>query len=187
MVAVNRRILLGSVIATLLVAAVACGGNDDPTVGSRAGSVALPSSPTELPAFAPAQFRELLGRLEGTPVLVNIWGSWCPPCVAEAPDLARAARDYAGLVQFIGVDIQDQLDPARAFVRRFGWSYPSVFDPTGAIRDDLGLIGQPNTILFDHTGARAHVWSGVVTLDALKLELDKVVAGASSPPGGYGY
>jgi thiol-disulfide isomerase/thioredoxin len=185
MIAVNRRMVLGLLTAVLLVSAAACA--DTPTVGAGPGSVALPSSPTQLPTFAPAQFRELLGRLEGTPVVVNIWASWCGPCVTEAPHLAQAARDYEGRIRFIGVDIQDQRSTARSFVRRFGWPYPSVFDPTGAIRDDLGLIGQPNTVLYDRTGAQVYVATGAITLDVLRPELDKLVAETSSPAGGYGY
>jgi thiol-disulfide isomerase/thioredoxin len=178
MIAVNRRILLWCSLAVALIAASACGGADNPTVGDGVVAARLPSSPTALPAFDPAQFRALLRRLQGRPVVVNIWASWCGPCVAEAPDLAQAAREYRGRVQFLGIDIQDHLAPARAFVRRFGWSYPSVFDATGAIRDDLGLIGQPNTVVYDSTGAKVFVTSGPVTLDALRPELDRLVASA---------
>ena len=131
----------------------------------------LPSSPTALPEFDPTRFHELLGQLRGKPVVVNVWASWCGPCVVEAPDLAKAARLFQGRVQFLGVDVLDQLGPARAFIRKYGWSYPSVFDPQAAIRNDLGFIGQPETIVFDRTGKRIFVQSGAITLDVLRKEL----------------
>ena len=162
-------------LCVVLLGAAACtAASDNPTVGPTPGA-ALPSSSTALPTFTAAQFRRLMGQLSGTPVAVNVWASWCGPCVAEAPDLARTAREYEGRVQFIGVDIQDHLSPARAFVRRFGWPYPSVFDPTGEIRDSLGVLGQPNTVLFDRTGKQAFVISGPATLTVLRAQLDKLV------------
>jgi thiol-disulfide isomerase/thioredoxin len=112
--------------------------------------------------------------------VVNIWASWCGPCTAEAPGLAKVAREFQGRVQFLGVDILDHLSPARAFVRKYGWPYPSVFDPTGAIRDDLGLVGQPITIVYDASGEQAFSWSGAVEEEALRATLNDVLRG----PGG---
>ena len=86
-------------------------------------------------------------------MLVNIWASWCGPCRDEAPLLASAHETYGDRVRFVGVDILDERDSARAFMREFGWTYPSVYDPTGAIRDGLGLIGQPVMLFYDASGA----------------------------------
>ncbi|HJP66887.1 MAG TPA: TlpA disulfide reductase family protein [Actinomycetota bacterium] len=166
---------LATLGVTLLfaVAATGCAG-DNPTIGTGAQRVALPSSATALPTFTVAQFDELKTDLHGKPLVVNIWASWCGPCTAEAPHLTRAARDFQGRVQFLGVDIQDQRPAAVSFIRRFGWTYPSVFDPPGAIRDDLGLIGQPHTLVFDSTGRQAYVSSGPVTEQELRTQLIKL-------------
>lgn len=88
------------------------------------------------------------------------------------------AREFRGTVQFLGVDILDHLEPARAFIRKYGWPYPSVFDPTGAIRDDLGFVGQPITIVYDASGKQAYSWSGPVREDELRAAV-KEVSGAS--------
>jgi cytochrome c biogenesis protein CcmG, thiol:disulfide interchange protein DsbE len=145
-----------------------------PSAGSASAPL-LPSSPTELPQFTPAMFRELLGQLRGTPVLVNVWASWCGPCRVEGPHLSAAAKEFDGRVQFLGVDIQDQIVPARGFVQEFGWPYPSVFDPTGAIRDDLGFVGQPVTVVYDREGEQVFVWSGAISEEKLTAELNEVV------------
>jgi thiol-disulfide isomerase/thioredoxin len=168
------RIGLGLCLALALVS-TGCGGSDNPTVSGDI-VIGLPSSPTQLPAYTPAQFRQLLSSLQGSPVVVNVWASWCAPCIQEAPELAKAAHDYKGRIQFIGIDIQDHLAAARTFIQRFGWTYPSVFDTTGAIRDDLGITGQPNTILFDAAGKRAFIWSGPIDVTSLQQELAKVLA-----------
>lgn len=174
----------------LVLAATACGGGSAPgpaasptpacpAVEPPPGVQAplLPRTTCELPQFDPARFEELLAQLRGVPVVVNIWASWCGPCIEEAPRLGRLARATAGRVQFLGVDILDRLGPARAFVRRFGWPYPSVFDPRGAIRDSLGLVGQPHTLVLDGQGRRVFTWSGPVTEEALREALDRALTG----------
>jgi hypothetical protein len=85
------------------------------------------------------------------------------------------ARAYQGRVQFVGIDILDQREPARAFVQEFGWPYPSVFDPGGDIRDELGYVGQPVTVVYDAAGEAVFVWSGAISEDILVEELDRVV------------
>jgi cytochrome c biogenesis protein CcmG, thiol:disulfide interchange protein DsbE len=126
------------------------------------------------------QFHDLLCQLRGKPVVVNVWASWCGPCVAEAPDLAAIAADYRGQVQFVGVDIQDQVGPARAFIDKVGWAYPSVFDPTGAIRDSFGVLGAPHTLFYDANGAHTFTWSGPVR----KAILQSGIRGALHHGGG---
>jgi thiol-disulfide isomerase/thioredoxin len=161
--------------ALLVVAALAllvgCGGGNSP---STSGAL-LPPSPTALPSFDPAKFHRLLVQLKGKPVVVNFWGSWCGPCIGEAPLLAAAATQYEGRVQFVGVDVQDDVPNARAFIRRFGWSYPSVFDPPASIEGSLGMSGQPVTIFFDAAGKQVFIRSGAVKDGEVQRELDKIL------------
>ncbi|HEX2267709.1 MAG TPA: TlpA disulfide reductase family protein [Actinomycetota bacterium] len=173
-------------VAVILVVATACAQAPTqrrtdapacPRVAAPEGLRAplLPRTTCLLPQFDPARFRELLGQLRGVPVVVNIWGSWCGPCLREAPDLARVAREFEGRVQFLGVDINDLRVPAANFIRRFGWPYPSVFDPPGVIRDSLGLVGQPHTLVFDAAGRRTLVHPGATTARQLRTELRKLL------------
>jgi thiol-disulfide isomerase/thioredoxin len=112
-------------------------------------------------------FQELLDQLRGTPVVVNVWASWCGPCKAEAPLLADASDTYGDSVQFLGVDIVDSLDGARGFIAEHDLSYPSIFDPSGAIRDSLGMIGQPVTVFYDADGNVAASYPGQLSRSAL--------------------
>ena len=104
-----------------------------------------------------------------------MWGSWCPPCRREAPALREAAETYGDRVQFLGLDILDDRESARAFMREFGWRYPSLFDVNAAVRDDWGRIGQPITRLYDTSGEVAWERVGEVSLEMLERELERVI------------
>ena len=89
-----------------------------------------------------------LARFEGKPVVVTIWASWCPGCNAEARTLARFAKAHPEAA-FVGVNFLDTRDDARGFYRKYGWRFPSVFDPDGKIAGELALQGTPTTIFLD--------------------------------------
>ncbi|MGH2655759.1 MAG: TlpA family protein disulfide reductase [Actinomycetota bacterium] len=168
---VGKRLLVGTVLLL-----TACGSAVPPSADSEARpAILLPRDRLELPEFGFEHFQALLRELRGTPVVVNIWGSWCPPCFVEAPDLARVAREFEGRVQFLGVDILDDRRAAREFILRFDWPYPSVFDPGGEIRDRLGYIGQPITVIYDRRGDVAFEWTGTITADILRAEVRNVL------------
>lgn len=102
----------------------------------------------------------------GSVLVVNFWGSWCPPCVAEAPHLADAAISFEGQnVQFLGVNIRDTDDAALAYERRYGIAYPSISDAPGRIADqfvDYGLSPNdiPATIVIDAEHRVFSIWRG---------------------------
>jgi hypothetical protein len=74
------------------------------------------------------------------------------------------------------VDILDERGSARDFMSEFGWTYPSVYDPTGAIRDGLGLLGQPVTLFYDASGELVDTWTGPLTREALHSRLATILA-----------
>jgi len=164
-----RRLLLPLLCCAVLVLG-ACGSSG----GAATATGRLPSNPYALPEFDKAAYDKMLARQRGTPVLVNIWASWCGPCRKEAPFLAAANRTYGERVQFVGVDILDARDSARAFMQQAGWTYPSVFDPDGAIRDGLGVLGQPATLFYAADGTLVKTWLGPLTEDALRKNLDSI-------------
>ncbi len=90
-----------------------------------------------------------LAAHQGDVVVVNFWGSWCAPCVAEAPDLEQTYQaTKANRVTFLGINIRDQRDPAEAFVRG-RLTYPSIFDPASKLA--LGFSVPPTAIpVHDH-------------------------------------
>lgn len=89
-----------------------------------------------------------LADFRGKPVVINIWASWCPGCVAEARALAAFAKAHPEAA-FVGVNFQDSKEAARGFYQAYGWTFPSVSDPEGRIAFSLGLQGTPTTIFLD--------------------------------------
>ena len=164
-----------AVLALLAALATACGGAGAPDEAPEAAPK-LHEDRLELPEYEPDGFRALLRSLEGTPVVVNVWASWCGPCRVEGPHLASLAREYEGRVQFLGVDILDNREAARDFILELDWPYPSVFDPQGEIRDSLGFLGQPVTLVVDREGEVVFEWSGAVSEEQLREEIEAVVS-----------
>lgn len=167
----------------LLTLAVACGRapagvSRSPSVSASNPATAslLPDSVDGLPTSDPERFRRLLDELRGTPVLVNFWGSWCPPCDEEMPRLVAAHRQFGDRVQFIGVDILDSRPEARAFIAEHGITFPSVFDPPDAIKTSLGQVGQPVTVFYRADGSFFASWAGPISEDRLHRNL-RAIAG----------
>jgi cytochrome c biogenesis protein CcmG/thiol:disulfide interchange protein DsbE len=156
-----------------------CSSSNPPPVGSPAivatRAPLLPTSAPGLPSFDSQKLEALLAQLKGTPVVLNIWASWCGPCRDEAPILSAAARRYGEQVQFLGVDILDQTGSAAQFAKEFDIPYPSVFDPTGDIRDSLGFLGQPDTIFFDAQGTKVKTVSGALTAQLLDEQIQRIL------------
>jgi thiol-disulfide isomerase/thioredoxin len=167
------RLVIGLVVVGVLagVVFVVIGGGSSGTTGSAT----LPTSPTALPMFSNDQFKTMLADLKGKVVVVNIWASWCGPCIEEAPGLAQLSKRYASDVQFVGVDIADQPAPAAAFIRKFGWTYPSVADPDEEIKRGYGFLGQPDTLVYAKDGSIAWQGSGAVSKEDLQAQIEKAL------------
>ena len=166
-----------ALVLTTAIVASACSGDepdDHQVVPAQNATEAalLPTDAAALPSMDLAGYEELIAQLHGTPVVVNFWGSWCDPCRDEAPRLAAAHDAYGDRVQFLGVDILDARGSAREFMKEFGWTYPSVYDGPGAIRDGLGILGQPVTLVYDRSGEIVQRWIGPVPQDELTAQLD---------------
>jgi thiol-disulfide isomerase/thioredoxin len=159
--------------AMLILAACASTGADEQT--RSAGQVGYPDVARNLTRVPPDQRKELptisgpaLGSTQtistqdfrGKVVVINVWGSWCPPCRKEAPDLQAASVETKDIAQFVGITSKDyDPAPAEAFVRSFKITYPSIYDPTGkvllAFAGELPPSAIPSTMIIDRQGRLA--------------------------------
>jgi thiol-disulfide isomerase/thioredoxin len=160
------------------------GGEFRFVAGTPSGEVIPPDERASAPAFS----GELLGggsfssdELAGQVAVLNFWGSWCAPCRVETPEFSEVAADLADDgVQFLGINVKET-DPqfARAFVERFGISFPSLYDPRGEVAlafRDYPANAIPSTIVLDPEGGVAAVYTGEVSQEDLRRVLDRVLA-----------
>ena len=91
--------------------------------------------------------------LKGKAVVVNFWASWCVPCRDEAPVLQTTYERYRdqGLV-VLGIDVNDFHQDARRFMKRYGLTYPVVYDGKGSTVGKWGVRGFPETFFVDRSG-----------------------------------
>ena len=125
----------------------------------------------------PLSFSTYRGRV----VVLNFWGSWCPPCRSEAPTLAALSAKYSHHeVSFLGVDVEDTPVNGEAFEQGFGITYPSLNDPGQAvaqvISSALPISGTPTTLVIDPTGHVAGAIFGTATYSVLNEMISKVAA-----------
>lgn len=172
---------LGAVLALSLLSFVACTTEQDtsgyePAIPARNATEAalLPEFADALPAMDPDAFHRLLGQLQGTPVVVNFWGEWCPPCREEMPRLVAAHHEFGDRVQFVGVDILDSRSNARAFMEEFDMTFPSVFDVPDAIKASLGHFGQPVTAFYRADGSLDFAYTGPIPDQLLRRHLEAI-------------
>ena len=154
-----RRIPAVALVAVALVVALVVielvSGN-----GSEPRGRAAPGLPRQV--LTPP--RETLASLRGHPVLINFWASWCGPCKREAKHLAALSRRLHGRAVLVGVDWNDAASGARAFIRRYGWTFPNLRDGSGAVGNDFGLTGLPNSFVLDKRGRIVKVLIGPQTV-----------------------
>lgn len=120
-----------------------------------------------------------LASFRGKVVVVNFWGSWCPPCRAEGPTLAVLAEQYRSHgVSFLGDDVGDTPANALAFTRTVGITYPSMNDSGYSIVQSFDRVAPvsdtPTTVVVDRTGHIAGVVIGKVTYQAMTTMLSDV-------------
>ena len=120
-----------------------------------------------------ADDRVSLSELQGKPIVLNFWASWCVPCAREAPRLAASATAHHGEVVFLGLDVKDFSGDPREFLRKYKVNYVSVRDGGSRSYNDYGLTGLPETYFLDSRGhivshvlgeiSRAQIESGIET------------------------
>ena len=172
---VRRTAVRTAVALAAMLMLAACAGTGAAEQTRSAGQVGYPDVARNLTRVPPDQRKELptisgpaLGsnrtistqELRGKVVVINVWGSWCPPCRKEAPDLQAASVETKDIAEFVGITSKDyDPAPAEAFVRSFKITYPSIYDPTGktllAFAGELPPSAIPSTMIIDRQGRLA--------------------------------
>lgn len=175
----------------LLAGPLAVAGCSAPAGGGVSGFTGGDGSYTQIPPDQRQPVPPLAGTtLDNKPlaiadfadkvVVVNVWGSWCPPCRHEAPALVEAAKKTADKAQFVGLNTRDlDMAPAQAFVRAFEVPYPNLFDPDGTLLlnwQQLPPKAIPSTLIVDAKGRVAARILGEVTASTIIGAVEDIAA-----------
>jgi peroxiredoxin len=123
-----------------------------------------------------------LSDLQGKPVLVNFWASWCTPCRQEMPEIVKSydAHKGDGLV-VVAVDLQENGDQVDGFAREFGMEFPIVIDRNGGVADAWRIGGPvegiPSSYFLDAHGVVQARAFGPMTADTLAQNLRTIGVG----------
>ncbi|MGQ0532941.1 MAG: TlpA family protein disulfide reductase [Caulobacteraceae bacterium] len=96
-----------------------------------------------------------LSAYQGEVLVVNLWATWCAPCMEEMPSLAEMQRNFEGRIRVVPVSVDSEADRAKAIgqlARLSGGSLPFLQDMTRGVLFDLQAAGMPVTIIYDRQG-----------------------------------
>ncbi len=135
-------------------------------VGKPLPEFSLRAATTDRPGASLADFQD------GNPKLLNIWASWCLPCIAEAPQLA--ALEAQG-VEIIGIAIRDRPEDVAEFLARYGNHYSRIgADDLSEIQLEIGSSGVPETFVIDGNGVITHQHIGDIRASDVPILIEKL-------------
>lgn len=185
----RRRMMEVALSAGVGLTVSGCVGGSRTSTASANGSSVIEevavADRVELPRFSgetlqdgPFDTADFRGRV----LVINVWGSWCVPCRAEAPALRQASEDFrAQGVQFVGINVRDNNDAAIAFERSYGITYPSITTadsgpPMLAVGKVVPRSAVPSTVVVDPKGNVAARIIGAGTYVTFKNIISSVLA-----------
>jgi cytochrome c biogenesis protein CcmG/thiol:disulfide interchange protein DsbE len=148
-------------------------------------AVRLPADVAAAPLFRPPPStagtdlegeQVTLGSLQGAPLVVIFFASWCGPCHDDAPSFAALADRYRERVGFVSVAVDDAPHEARAFATRYGWTWPVLRDDERRWVAAFGPPGVPATFVIDADGAVIRTLTGPVTEEQIDAALSPLVS-----------
>lgn len=176
---------LGALAATLALAVGGAACSDDSSTSDAAQDAGYRSGDGTTRLVEPEERKEpvelsgdtIEGKTwdsadhRGKVIVVNLWASWCGPCAKEAPHLVDTYEATKGEdVEFVGIDYRESsVETGRAQAETWGFTWPSVYDKTGATAIDMQgtMTAQPSTAVLDREGRIAAVVLGPVTTSTL--------------------
>ncbi len=177
-VGAGRLWFVAGFVATLLVVSLllSCGTPASSAVrnGSRIGEPA--------PDFSLPRLNGETGRLKdwrGQVVLVNFWGTYCPPCKEEMPDLQRLYETHepAGFT-VLAVDVEEPAGVVRKFRDQHGLTFPMLLSDDASVNPTFGIRALPTSWLVDRAGVLRSIWVGPVPIAEAERQIAELLAAA---------
>jgi len=117
-----------------------------------------------------------LAAYRGRPVLLNLWATWCGPCRREMPALEQLSRERAGTLTVLAIDQREDPAVVKAYVKRFGVTFPVGIDDGQRLATQMHLIGLPSSFFIDRAGVIRDAVDGEMTYDVMKTKTASLLA-----------
>jgi cytochrome c biogenesis protein CcmG/thiol:disulfide interchange protein DsbE len=182
-----KVVLGGAAIAVLVAAAYlsnagnTAGGKTEETVNKTKDVAEMAEVGYRAPSFELETFdgkKVKLSDLQGKPVVLNFWASWCRPCREEMPDFEEMHKKYGDKVHFYGVNLtaQDDVEKAKAFLEQMGVTFPSLMDPKEKAAEAYRTFSIPRTYALDQNGIITEIHKGQISKVVMDGMLQRLVA-----------
>jgi cytochrome c biogenesis protein CcmG, thiol:disulfide interchange protein DsbE len=160
-------VLVAILLAFLLVALRSGEPSQLPSalIGKPVPEFSLPGIPNVLGDFGPASGLSSAVFKRGKVSLLNVWASWCAPCLAEHPQLIELSQQG---IHVYSINYKDKPEAARRFLSSHGNPFRSIgADENGMTAIDFGVYGVPETFVIDGRGQIAYRYPGPITPEVL--------------------
>lgn len=161
----------------ILLAGIATGCGDSASRGNPADAAPVQTASEPIQKVSAQGAAQLIAAIQNKPVLLNVWATWCPPCIAEMPYFVTFHEKYQEKIPLISLSVDDPStieSAVRPFHNNQKLPFP-VYVLTERNPDELSKAlkidfsgAVPTTILYDAKGNVAKFWEGAVTLDELE-------------------
>ena len=113
----------------------------------------------------------------GKPVFINMFATWCPPCVGEMPEINQLAKDFADQASFIAIDIGEDESTAKSFADSNGYTLPFAYSEDGMPFGDAYQIQSiPRTFILNADGTISAFYEGSRDYDTFKAAIQAALA-----------
>jgi thiol-disulfide isomerase/thioredoxin len=151
---------------------IAPGGTPTPARGGERVVIGSPAPDFSLTSLDNQTVK--LSQFRGTPVLINFWATWCPPCKEELPLLVKTHQANQDRLVILGVDMAEEAGVVRDKVREVGITYPVLLDSQNEVTNRYQVRGYPTSLFVDKNGIVQRITVGQLTEDTIKSALDRV-------------
>lgn len=112
---------------------------------------------------------------DGTPVVLNFWATWCPPCRVEMPYFENVNNLYNGEVAILGLNQAESAATMDEYARKNGLTYPLLVDEDMKVNNLYGVLNLPTTIFIDKNGVVREVLIGTISQAVLEDRIQELI------------